>query len=210
MVNFEKMGTQPQEANAQLHDFEIAATQEELDKEYENLFEGVESADMDALCEEFGDILDEAPEEVIEEIEKGNLNVFIEKVMDGVRCSRKKAQQIAIFALVSMMASPAFAEKSSLDYIGDAVKQSQEMQHAMQGGEYKRPKQVTIKNGVQVTPLLHHQSGAKHGQYVNGVTVNGQPAQVIYQPNGTTVIGVPGVSGRTGNADKSVGCITVK
>ncbi len=216
MVNFEKMGTQPHEANAQLRGFEIAGAQEELNKEYENLFEEIESEELSALFKEFGALLEEAPEDVITDIEQGKIDVFIDKVVSGIKCSKKRAQQIAVFALVSMMASPAFADgkEDALRGVGEVVHPS----YADQSGDENGIAQDLVKNGnlidslhilqenlqgtvvlsdgVQLAPQLlkvaqsPDNTHKSHQRYVSGITIDGQRGEIISQDGNRIEIGV--------------------
>ena len=216
------MGTSPTEANAQLDGFEIAGSQEDLQEKYENVFEGVESVELQELFGEFGDILDDAPDEIIGEIEKGNVTVLMDRAINVWKWSEKKAKQLVIFAIISMMASPALSggREEALHDLETVSSPIVSKNLQLNLGHYKKPGDITFSKGIKLAPRLSLQGvdqsravqSSDSSGHVDGITINGQSGEVIYQDDSRTVFGVPGVSRyeRNGDGEIAVGVIVVE
>jgi len=101
------MSDDAEDVNNQLEGFELGGgvSSEQLAQNYETLFEGIESSDID----EFRSLLEQAPDSVQAEIRNGKTDTLYEHLTGSLKWSKKRAMQMVVFALISVTATSVFA-----------------------------------------------------------------------------------------------------
>lgn len=183
MKNFENIGTDPAEANKQLQGLEIKGDVDSLEEEYSNLFEGVESKSLDELFKEFGDVLRDVPEDVLEEIDNGDTDLIEERAKNVWKWSAKKVKQFIVFTLIASATTPAFAQGKEDTFQGLETVQSRI-------AKLRVPQKIVFGKGVIVAPTNKNaQFEQEYNQYNGNISINGEPARVIYSDNSRVVLG---------------------
>ncbi len=90
--------------------FNLSTNPEQLNKNYELLFDGIDSATL----EEFKRIFEQVPDEVKSEMQKGNMEPLTSYATTVLKWSKRKAAQLVVGFLVTLAAAPAFASSKNV------------------------------------------------------------------------------------------------
>lgn len=173
-------------ANEQLSGgFELSGDPEELMKNYEALFEGIEETEL----EYFKEIINGAPMEAIADLKDGDTGQLVEYAKKKGFFGKKVVQLVAV-ALVTFFAANAFAagekiSKVSMDSAGSGIKKMERLSTGgggvkpnlggkimMSGGDDDFEKKVAEYNKIKNGGSSVDENG--NGSYVGGTYIDGE------------------------------------
>lgn len=182
MKNFENTDLNITAANEQLQGFEIKGDAESLEKEYAGIFENVESKE---LFEEFGRVMEDMPQEEVDNLLTGNTEPVEQRAKDLWKWPAKKIKQFVIFALISVAASPVYGQGKE-GVLRDLPTVTAPGVQSM----FRTPGMIRIGEGVVVSPhRAEKQALEKNRQTIHNIYINGKPAHIMYSDGVKTVIG---------------------